>query len=436
MSSIEQKRVVQMSYDPNRHVQTEVQPWHVWLKNLPQWFKKSHAYAFSETVDKQLLYPAIALTLVGFMMVSSATMDTVAANEHIADAYYYTKRLLVFYVVGFSALYLSMLIPTSTWSNNSLGIFVLGFAGLLLVVLIGTEVNGAKRWLPIGSFFKLQMSEFAKITMMIVMAGYMVRHQQNIRKNYLVFLYGMGFVFIYCAVLYFQKDLGAMIVISAAVCGMFFFCGVRYLHVAGVVALLAGVVTLLIFSSDYRVVKLITFVNPWADPYGDGYQVVQSQIALAQGGWFGVGLGNSVQKLFYLPEPHNDFILSVITEEWGAVGAIVVMLVIGILVFRGLKVGQEAERLGRYYTACLSYGLTLILAAQAVINISVNLRMMPNKGLTLPFVSYGGSSFLACCIILGILLRINIENKKCFKQQSRERIDKQTHIAIKRMSLS
>jgi cell division protein FtsW len=165
-----------------------------------------------------------------------------------------------------------------------------------------------------------------------------------------------------------------------------------------------------IYAAEYRVKRLVSFLDPWADPFGSGYQLTQAQIAFGRGGWFGEGLGQSMQKLFYLPEAHTDFVYSVLAEEWGAFGALIVVVLYGVLIVRGLHVGQRAERLGRHFSAYLAYGLVLLIAAQAIINIGVNLGLLPTKGLTLPFVSYGGSSMLACAASMGILLRISLEN--------------------------
>jgi cell division protein FtsW len=175
-----------------------------------------------------------------------------------------------------------------------------------------------------------------------------------------------------------------------------------------VAAAALGAIT--IFAAEYRVKRLMTYLDPWGDPFGSGYQLTQAQIAFGRGGWFGEGLGQSMQKLFYLPEAHTDFVYSVLAEEWGAFGALVVVALYGVLIVRGLNVGQKAERLGRHFSAYLAYGLVLLIAAQAMINIGVNLGLLPTKGLTLPFVSYGGSSMLACAGSLGILLRISMEN--------------------------
>jgi cell division protein FtsW len=280
------------------------------------------------------------------------------------------------------------------------------------------------RWIPLGSF-SLQPSEFAKIAVVTFMAGYLVRRQAEVRTNFVGFLKPMLVMMVFSGLLLLEPDFGATVVLMGAVVGMFFLSGMRKLHLLAVALVLLPVIAAIAMFSPYRMKRLLTYLEPWQDPFGAGYQLTQAQIAFGRGGWFGEGLGNSMQKLFYLPEAHTDFVYSVLAEEWGAMGAIAVVALYAVLIVRGLKVGQLAERLQRPYAAYLCYGLVFLIAAQAMINIGVNLGLLPTKGLTLPFVSYGGSSMIACAGIVGILLRISVENSYLLTLVQRRQIDNQ-----------
>jgi len=292
---------------------------------------------------------------------------------------------------------------------------------LLIAVLIpglGRSVNGSTRWIPIGPL-SLQPSEFAKLAVVTFMAGYLVRRQDEVRTQFSGFLKSLVVLGLFIVLFLLEPDFGAVVVMMAAVLGMFFLGGMRKLHIGAVVVAAGALGTMTIFAAEYRIKRLMTYLDPWGDPFGSGYQLTQAQIAFGRGGWFGEGLGQSMQKLFYLPEAHTDFVYSVLAEEWGAMGALVVVALYGLLIVRGLKVGQQAEALGQQYSAYLAYGLVLLIAAQAMINIGVNLGLLPTKGLTLPFVSYGGSSMLACAASLGILLRISLDNTVALQQPYR-----------------
>lgn len=363
----------------------------------------------SQRLDLALFLPALALALIGYVMITSASMDVVAIKFN--DPFYQSKRQLLFMVLGSVSLMVCLLIPVEVWQKQSP--YLLLVAALLLVAVLlpglGRNVNGSTRWIPIGPL-SLQPSEFAKIAVVAFMAGYLVRQQDEVRNHFSGFLKSTVVLGVFIVLLLLEPDFGAVVVMMGAVLGMFFLGGMRKRHIS-VVLLAAGALgAMTIFAAEYRVKRLMTYLDPWGDPFGSGYQLTQAQIAFGRGGWFGEGLGQSMQKLFYLPEAHTDFVYSVLAEEWGAVGALIVVALYGVLIVRGLHVGQKAERLGRHFSAYLAYGLVLLIAAQAMINIGVNLGLLPTKGLTLPFVSYGGSSMLACAGSLGILLRISLEN--------------------------
>ncbi|MCP4881111.1 MAG: putative lipid II flippase FtsW [Gammaproteobacteria bacterium] len=388
------------------------------------WLQQQWQLVSDQAWDRALLIPAVALMVIGFIMISSASIDVAAINN--LDPFYQSKRQGVFVLLGLIAMFVSLHIPIQFWQKY--GPVLMGLAALsLLIVLVpgvGREVNGSVRWIPVGSF-SLQPSEFAKVAVVTFMAGYLVRRQSEVRTTIAGFLKPMAVMMIFSGLLLLEPDFGATVVLMGAVIGMFFLGGMRKLHLVAVALVLLPVVGAIAWFSPYRMQRLLTYLEPWQDPFGAGYQLTQAQIAFGRGGWFGEGLGNSMQKLFYLPEAHTDFVYSVLAEEWGAVGALAVVGLYAVLIVRGLRIGQMAERLQRPYAAYLCYGLVFLIAAQAVINIGVNLGLLPTKGLTLPFVSYGGSSMMASATILGILLRISLENSYLLTLVKRRLVDSQ-----------
>lgn len=364
----------------------------------------------AKRLDFGLLLPALALSVIGYVMITSASMDVVAIK--FDDPFYQSKRQLLFMFMGVVSLVVCLMIPLKVWQKQSPYLLLLGFLLLVAVLIpgLGKNVNGSTRWIPIGPL-SLQPSEFAKIAVVAFMAGYLVRQQEEIRNSFAGFYRSLFVLGAYIVLFLLEPDFGAVVVMMAAVLGMFFLAGLRKRYISIVLLATAALGTITIFAAEYRLKRLITYLDPWSDPFGSGYQLTQAQIAFGRGGWFGEGLGQSMQKLFYLPEAHTDFVYSVLAEEWGAFGALVVVALYGVLIVRGLHVGQTAERLGNHFSAYLAYGLILLIAAQAMINIGVNLGLLPTKGLTLPFVSYGGSSMLAGAASIGILLRISLENK-------------------------
>jgi len=371
-----------------------------------------------QRLDLALLLPAIALALIGYVMITSASMDVVAVKFN--DPFYQSKRQLLFMVLGVASLLVCLMIPVDVWHKQSPWLLLLAVLLLIAVLIpgLGRSVNGSTRWIPIGPL-SLQPSEFAKLAVVTFMAGYLVRRQDEVRTQFSGFLKSLVVLGLFIVLFLLEPDFGAVVVMMAAVLGMFFLGGMRKLHIGAVVVAAGALGTMTIFAAEYRIKRLMTYLDPWGDPFGSGYQLTQAQIAFGRGGWFGEGLGQSMQKLFYLPEAHTDFVYSVLAEEWGAMGALVVVALYGLLIVRGLKVGQQAEALGQQYSAYLAYGLVLLIAAQAMINIGVNLGLLHTKGLTLPFVSYGGSSMLACAASLGILLRISLDNTVALQQPYR-----------------
>jgi cell division protein FtsW len=359
-------------------------------------------------VDPALFLLGVALVLVGLVAISSASIEY--ADWHFRDPWHHTRRHLIYVAISVGAAVVVYRLPLRFWLASGWMWLLAGLAMLVLVLLpgIGKEVNGAQRWLPLGPF-TLQPSEFAKFTVVVYFAGYMVRQAREVRNEVAGFLKPMGVLGLVSVLLMAEPDFGATVIVVATAFGMLFLAGVKLSHFLSVLGLsLVGLVGL-IFAAPYRVARLTAYTDPWADPYGSGFQLVQSLIAFGRGEWLGVGLGNSVQKLFYLPEAHTDFVFSIWAEETGFVGALLVIGLFTALIARILWVARRAQAVAEDFGAYLCYGVALVFSGQAFVNMGVSSGLLPTKGLTLPFVSYGGTSLIVCCCMLALVLRVERE---------------------------
>jgi cell division protein FtsW len=361
-------------------------------------------------VDFPMLAGCLALLGLGLVMIASASSEVAAAQS--GNTLAMMIRHLVYLVLGLGACVVTMLIPVATWQR--LGWLMLaGAFGLLILVLvpgIGREVNGSMRWIGFG-MFNVQPSEIAKVFVVIYLAGYLIRRQQEVRESWMGFFKPFIVLLPMAGLLLMEPDFGATVVMMGAAAAMLFLGGVGLFRFTLMVALAFGAVFVLVQAQPYRMARLITFTDPWSDQFGSGYQLTQALIAFGRGEWLGVGLGNSVQKQFYLPEAHTDFVFSVLAEELGVVGSLVT---VGLFVFvslRAMYIGMWAERAKQFFAAYTAYGLAFLWIGQFLINIGVNVGLLPTKGLTLPFLSYGGSSLIICCASLGLLLRIEWESR-------------------------
>ncbi len=275
---------------------------------------------------------------------------------------------------------------------------------------IGVEVNGSTRWINLA-VFRLQVSEPAKLLALIYMAGYLVRHGEEVRYTGAGFLKPLGLLLIAALLLLMEPDFGATVVLMTTALVMMFMAGVSLWKFGGLIAVAGTAFAALALLSPYRLQRLTAFIDPWNDPFNTDFQLTQSLIAIGRGEWFGVGLGASIQKLFYLPEAHTDFVFAVLAEELGLIGILVLLGLYALVVYRTYVIAARAEQGGNLFAAYLAYGIGTWLGMQAVINVGVNTGLLPTKGLTLPLLSYGGSSMLVTCIAIALLLRIDYETR-------------------------
>lgn len=361
-------------------------------------------------LDFPLLAGCLGLLGLGLVMIASASSEVAAAQT--GSPLYHMIRHLIYLVIGLGAAGVVLMVPMNIWQRYGWIMLLAAFALLVLVLVpgIGREVNGARRWIGFGAF-NVQPSEIAKVFVVVYLAGYLVRRQEEVRESWAGFFKPFVVLLPMAGLLLLEPDFGATVVMMGSAMAMLFLGGVGMLRFGLMVALAVGAVFVLVQTQEYRLQRLITFTDPWADQYGSGYQLTQALIAFGRGEWFGVGLGNSIQKQFYLPEAHTDFVFSVLAEELGFVGALATLALFVFVSVRALYVGLWAERAKQFFSSYVAYGLAFLWIGQFLINIGVNTGLLPTKGLTLPFLSYGGSSLVICCVSLALLLRIEWERR-------------------------
>ena len=364
--------------------------------------------------DTVLTWIIAGLLSLGLVMVYSASIATAEAGKFTGyQPTYYLVRHAIFVLVGLSAGLFVFQVPTQTWQRLAPYLFLFGVVLLMLVLIpgVGRSVNGSRRWLSL-LIINLQPSELMKLFAVLYAADYAVR--KGAVKDHLLkpFLPIFGVMAMVGALLLLEPDMGAFVVICAIAMSTLWLGGFNLKLFGGLIVLLPLAFAALILSSEYRMQRVIGFMDPWSDPFGKGYQLSHALIAFGRGEWFGVGLGGSVEKLFYLPEAHTDFLLAVIAEELGLIGVCAVILLFGWLIVRAFAIGRQAAMSDRLYAALVAQGIAVWLGVQAMINIGVNMGVLPTKGLTLPFLSFGGSGVVVNCVAVAILLRVDFENRR------------------------
>ena len=366
---------------------------------------------YAPDIDRSILTLYLILIIIGLVMVTSASIGI--ADQATQDPFYYAKRQFLRILLSLILVWLACKIPLLFWKNNGMAL-MLGSILLLGVVLIpgiGHTVNGSTRWLNLG-VFTFQISEVSKLFLIIYLGGYLVRRSEELQNNTMGFIKPMLVLAFASGLLILEPDFGAAAVLLLTGLGLMFLGGVRFGQFLIFIIGTLGIMILLAISSPYRLSRITSFIDPWADPFNSGFQLTQSLIAIGNGGWFGSGLGGSIQKLFYLPEAHTDFLFAIYAEEFGLAGTVLLVSLYALFAMRCFGIGKMAL-LGRQpFGAYLAYGVGLLITLQAIINIGVNLGTFPTKGLTLPFVSYGGNSLLSMSFAVGLVLRVYFEYKQ------------------------
>lgn len=363
------------------------------------------------SMDYWLVGSGLAILILGLIMVGSASISM--AERELGTPFYYLWRQLLFTGMGLLAAIIVVKVPMRIWQEAGPALMILNLLLLLLVFIpgLGYTANGSTRWISIGSFH-LQASEIVKLFSVIYLAGYLVRHNDSVRTTFAGFLRPLGLLVIVAVLLLLEPDFGAAAVLIATAVAMMWLAGVRVSQFMLLVIAVVAALALLVYTSEYRMQRLTAFLNPWADPFNSGFQLTQALIAFGRGEWLGVGLGASVQKLFYLPEAHTDFLFAVLAEELGLAGVVAVIALFTTLIIRALRIGRAAENRERPFAGYVAYGIGTWIGLQAFINMGVNMGVLPTKGLTLPFMSYGGSSIVVMCVAMAILIRVDFETRR------------------------
>lgn len=360
--------------------------------------------------DKWLIAAVTGLLILGLVMVSSSSV--MISIKHYHQPFHFLVRQGCYLLAGVMVALAVMRIDSSFWQKISMPL--LFFCLLLLVAVlipgVGRLVNGSRRWLALGPI-GIQVSELTKLIVIFYFAGYLVRQGNTLHENILGFIKPLFILGLLSALLLMEPDFGATVVIAGTILAMLFLAGIKFRYFTGLILLVGSAFFVLAVTSSYRMARLTAFLDPWADQFDSGYQLTQSLIAFGRGGWTGMGLGESVQKLFYLPEAHTDFLFAVLAEELGLAGVLLVILLYSILISRGLMIAYNAYVQQRFFAAFTAYGLIFWIGLQAIINMGVNAGLLPTKGLTLPFLSYGGASMVMNCVVIALLLRIDHENR-------------------------
>lgn len=361
--------------------------------------------------DATLVTVCVCLLLIGYVMVTSSSLHLDAKASMTASAFsvwgYPIKQFVHIFLGLVMARYITM-IPMRNWQKIAPGLFVAGLFLLVVVLFVGVNVNGSTRWLQLAGI-RIQVSELVKFAAVVYMARYINRHQQSIRESAFGLVKPLLLFSVASILLLLEPDFGSAVVILIIAMGMMFLAGARLSQFVLLLGLVTALAIALVIFEPYRMQRVTSFMNPWADPRNTGFQLIQALVAFGRGELWGVGLGNGLQKLFYLPEAHTDFLFSVVAEELGLIGVLVVIGLFAVLVFRAFTIAVAAEKAGEQFSAFVAYGLGIWFGFQAFVNMGVNMGLLPTKGLTLPLMSYGGGSMMIMCCAVALLFRVHTE---------------------------
>ncbi|RLM15643.1 cell division protein FtsW [Gibbsiella quercinecans] len=369
---------------------------------------RDHDAATMVLYDRTLLWLTFGLAIIGFVMVTSASMPI---GQRLADdPFLFAKRDALYLGLAFGLSLVTLRIPMDVWQRYSNVMLLLSIVMLLIVLVVGSSVNGASRWIALGPL-RIQPAELSKLSLFCYLASYLVRKVDEVRSNFWGFCKPMGVMVVLAVLLLAQPDLGTVVVLFVTTLAMLFLAGAKLWQFLAIIGSGLIAVALLIIAEPYRMRRVTSFWNPWDDPFGSGYQLTQSLMAFGRGEFWGQGLGNSVQKLEYLPEAHTDFIFSILGEELGYIGVVFALLMVFFVAFRAMSIGRRALEIDQRFSGFLACSIGIWFSFQALVNVGAAAGMLPTKGLTLPLISYGGSSLLIMSTAIVLLLRIDFETR-------------------------
>ncbi len=358
--------------------------------------------------DRTLLWLTFGLAVLGFVMVTSASMPV--GQRLTSDPFFFAKRDAFYLGLAFVLALITMRVPMEVWQRYSPVLLLLTLVMLLVVLVVGSSVNGASRWIALGPL-RVQPAELSKLALFCYLSSYMVRKVEEVRNNFWGFCKPMGVMVVLAVLLLAQPDLGTVVVLFITTLAMLFLAGAKLWQFLAIIGCGMFAVGLLIVAEPYRMRRVTSFWNPWEDPFGSGYQLTQSLMAFGRGELWGQGLGNSVQKLEYLPEAHTDFIFSILGEELGYIGVVLALLMIFFVAFRAMSIGKRALEIDQRFSGFLACSIGIWFSFQTLVNVGAAAGMLPTKGLTLPLISYGGSSLIIMSTAIVLLLRIDFETR-------------------------
>jgi cell division protein FtsW len=370
--------------------------------------KASHSVINSNIslYDRQLMVCVLLLLSIGLVMVISASMPV--AERLYNNPFQISIKHIVFIGLASIAALVTLHIPMHLVQRASPYLLMMGVVLLIAVLLIGKTVNGSTRWINLGPI-NIQAAEPAKLFFFCYLAGYLVRRHEEVTENLKGFIKPLAVMFVMAILLLSQPDLGTVIVLFTTTVGMLFLAGAKLWQFFALIMTGISAFVALIVTAEYRMRRVMSFMNPWEDPFGSGYQLTQSLMAYGRGDWLGQGLGNSIQKLEYLPEAHTDFVFAILAEETGFLGVCIVLTLLLVLVFKALMLGRNALEAERYYEGFLAYAIGIWIGFQTAVNVGVSAGALPTKGLTLPLISFGGSSLIVMMVAIALLMRIDYE---------------------------
>lgn len=380
------------------------------ISRLKTWWRGTHENSRfgAARYDRSLLWMTLGIAVAGFIMVTSASLPV---SQRLADdPFLFAKRDAIYLGLAFGLALITLRIPIAVWHRYSGVLLLLSMVLLLVVLIAGNSVNGASRWISLGPL-NIQPAELSKLSLFCYLSGYLVRKEEEVRNNFWGFCKPISVMVVLAVLLLAQPDLGTVVVLFITTLAMLFLAGAKMWQFLAIIGSGVFAVLLLIITVPYRMRRVTSFWNPWDDPYGSGYQLTQSLMAFGRGELWGRGLGNSVQKLEYLPEAHTDFIFSILGEELGYIGVVLVLLMVFFVAFRAMWIGRKALAAGQRFSGFLACSIGVWFSFQTLVNVGATAGLLPTKGLTLPLISYGGSSLLIMSTAIVLLLRIDYETR-------------------------